>query len=345
MEPRIVGKKKGGVGIISAQCTECAQVKSSDDFLTVKPWHFKNGKFPICNTCLTNHFARGQWDWDELDKFGQYIDIPFIPSEFERLREINGDGALIVYARMFGELKYPELEWKMYHDKYTELKRKGKLDLELPNIRDTYFEDLRLRWGPEYDEEALSYLETLYNGMLASQNITGDLNHDQARKMCKLSWLIDEKIRAGEDIDKLITSYDRLAKIANFTPKNVRSGSDLDSMGEVVSWLEKRGWLNPHYSDAKQDIIDEVIKSNQTFAQRLYINETGLGEEIEERIQQLKIAAELEEKDQRLGDVLMSEEDDFFNLSVTEEELEQHEDDSYRELIVDEVLESDSTSI
>lgn len=343
MEPRMTTRRGGGA--LSGQCIKCNQVKSSDEFLTVKPWHFKDGKYPVCNTCLIEHYASLDWDWDALDKFAQGIDIPFVPSEFERLRDINGDNGLIVYARMFGELKYTELEWKMYHDKYMELKRRGKLDLELPNIRETYFEDLKLRWGADYDDETLMYLETLYNGILASQNINGDLQHDQARKMCKLSWVIDERIRAGDDFDKLMSSYDKLAKIANFTPKNIKSGSNLSSMGEVVVWLEKRGWLNPHYSDARQDIIDEVIKSTQTFAQRLYTNETGLGEEIEERIQQLKIAAELGEQDEKLGNVLMEEEDDFFNLSTTAEELEDHEDETYRELIVDDVLDSDSTSV
>lgn len=344
MEPRMIKKTTTHVRAVSGTCPACNLTRPSDDFLTVKPWHF-NGKFPICNSCLIQRYSDLNWDWQELDKFAQSIDIPFIPSEFERLRDINGDNGLIVYARMFGELKYPELEWQMYHEKYLELKRKGKLDLELPNIRDTYFEDLKLRWGYEYDEEALTYLETLYNGMLASQNISGDLQHDQARKMCKLSWVLDERIRAGDEIDKLMTSYDRLAKIANFTPKNVKSDSDLSSMGEVVAWLEKRGWLNPHYSDVKQDVIDEVIKSTQTFAQRLYTNETGLGEEVEERIQQLKIAAELEEQDRKLGEVLLEEDDDFFDLSATEEDLGNHEDEAYRELIVDDVLDSDSTTV
>jgi hypothetical protein len=67
--------------------------------------------------------------------------------------------------------------------------------LEIPRLRDTYYEDLRLRWGQAYDEEELVYLENLYNGLLSSQNVNGALQIDQAQKLCKISLNIDDKIR------------------------------------------------------------------------------------------------------------------------------------------------------
>ncbi len=125
-------------------------------------------------------------------------------------------------------------------------------------------------------------MENLYNGLLSTQNVVGALQTDQAQKLCKVSLTIDERIRAGQDFDKLMGSYEKLTKVADFTPKNAKSDSDFSSMGEIVAWLEKRGWLNPWYDDANRDIVDEVIHSNQAFVQRLYTNESNLGDEIEE---------------------------------------------------------------
>lgn len=340
MEPKMTRRTTGP---IFRQCTKCNQTKSADAFLNVRYWTFADGKYHICNDCLKKYFINVEWDWQELDKFCQSIDVPFIPSEFERLHEINEDDVLPIYIRMFAQLEYEALEWKQYHDKYMELKRKSKLDMELPNVRDSYFEDLKLRWGHAYDDEALLYLENLYNGMLSSQNINGALQTDQAQKLCKVSWEIDERIRAGTDFDKLMASYEKMAKIADFTPKNVRNDSDFSSMGEIVAWSEKRGWLNPHYDGAKKDIIDEFISSTETFAQRLYINETGAGEEINERIAQLKIAAELDRQDSALDQKRLSDDELFFQLDEPRN-LEGRENEMYQELIMDD-LDSDTMGV
>jgi len=56
---------------------------------------------------------------------------------------------------------------------------------------------LRERWGANYDEEALNYLENLYSGLMTTQNVNGALQVDQALKICKMSYEIDCRIRAG----------------------------------------------------------------------------------------------------------------------------------------------------
>lgn len=342
MEPRMIRKKSGS---LSLTCNHCDLSRSPDDFLDVKPFYFKDGKFPVCNSCLKEIFIELEWNWDQVDRLCQGINIPFVPIEFEKLQQMNGDNVLPIYINMFNSLEYASLDWKMYQDKYMEIKRKGLLDMEVPSVRDSYFDDLRLRWGNEYDEEALLYLENLFNGMLSSQNINGALQTDQAQKLCKISWNIDERIRGDIDFDKLMGSYDKLSKIADFTPKNVRSDSDFSSMGEVVAWLEKRNWINPHYTDAKQDIIDETIANTQTFAQRLYVNETGLSEEIEERIQNLKLAQMY--TDGEVEDVRNEVEapEEFFLLDEANVDHENYDNEGYNELIVDEVLNENTTSV
>ena len=65
-------------------------------------------------------------------------------------------------------------------------------------------------------------------------------------------------------------------------------------MGELCRWLEKKGFVNQFYDGETRDVVDETIKNIQSWNQKLYTNESGIGDEISQRIQSLKTAAELE---------------------------------------------------
>ena len=106
---------------------------------------------------------------------------------------------------------------------------------------------------------------------MATQNVSGALQVDQALKLCKMSYEIDSRIRSGEDFDKILASYDKLVRIADFTPKNAKNANDFDSVGELYRWLEKRGWKNKYYDGATRDVVDETIKNIQAWNQRLYL--------------------------------------------------------------------------
>jgi len=79
--------------------------------------------------------------------------------------------------------------------------------------------------------------------------------------LCMISYELEQRIRNGEEFDKLLASYDKLVKVAEFTPKNAKNASDFDSTGELWRWLEKRGWKNKFYDNVTRDIVDETIKN------------------------------------------------------------------------------------
>ena len=292
LEPKI----KHNYSFTIKKCNRCGGSFGPENFSPSRSIFCKDGYLPICNTCLNNFLKENDFNWRDVDKICQYADIPFIPKEWERLREMTDEDNLFsTYATIFQGEEYEGLGWDSYYEQFKNLKEVGLIEDELPKLRDEKFKKLREKWGGNYADEDLVYLEGLYTGLLATQNVNGALQVDQAQKICKISFEIDSRIREGADFDKLLTSYDKLVKTAEFTPKNVKNATDFDSVGELFRWLEKRGWKNKFYDNVTRDIVDETMKNVQNFTQRLYTNETGISEEIDRRVAALQSAKELED--------------------------------------------------
>ena len=292
LEPKI----KHNYSFTIKKCNRCGGSFGPENFSPSRSIFCKDGYLPICNTCLNNFLKENDFNWRDVDKVCQYADIPFIPKEWERLKEMTDEESLFsTYATIFQGEEYEGLGWDSYYEQFKNLKEVGLIEDELPKLRDEKFKKLREKWGGNYDDEDLVYLEGLYTGLLATQNVNGALQVDQAQKICKISFEIDSRIREGADFDKLLTSYDKLVKTAEFTPKNVKNATDFDSVGELFRWLEKRGWKNKFYDNVTRDIVDETMKNVQNFTQRLYTNETGISEEIDRRVAALQSAKELED--------------------------------------------------
>ena len=291
MKPNIPKKPRA---FLLKECGRCGGSFGPENFSRTKSLFFPDGYLPICNDCVEKYLIEEDFNWRAVDKICQYADIPFVPAEFEKLHQINGTKVFPLYSDIFLSEEYEELGWGDYFQAFKRLKEARSIEDELPELKEEKRKKLQERWGMNYDDEALLYMENLYNGLLMTQNVNGALQGDQALKLCKISYEIDCRIREGSDFDKLLASYDKLVKTAEFTPRNVKNASDFDSCGERFKWLEKRGWKNKFYDNVTRDIVDETIKNIQNYNQRLYTNESGIGDEITQRIEGLKSAAELE---------------------------------------------------
>ena len=276
--------KKASTKLVT--CPRCNQFLTEDNFTITHSFFYPSGRLPVCDDCITDFLRRHDFDWKWVDKVCQWADIPFIVREWERLKEINSDDTIWhSYSKIFSSDEYQGIGWDNYFHQYQKLKNVGMIEDEVPEVREARYKELRKNWGANYDDDQLNYLEDLYKGLLASQNVNGALQIDQARKLCKLSLEIDDRIRAGDkDVDKFMSSYDKMTKTAEFTPKNAKNAVDFDSVGELALWLEKRGHQNKFYDDVTRDVIDETLKNIENWNQRLYTNESGIGEEVSARI-------------------------------------------------------------
>lgn len=276
-------------------CYKCKNEKTTAHYIAVNSQLF-NGSLPICRECLSKIIAAAPVEerWNTVDKICQWADVPFIPGEWEKIYQSNGKDALGVYIAIFRNEEYKNLDWEMYNKVYLELLEENRVEDAIPELREKQIKDWHRKWGMDYDEQQLEYLENLHQGLLNSQNVVGALNEDQALKLCKISLIIEEKIRAGLDFSKELKSYDSLATLSNLTPKNVKDANEFDSFGEVYAYLEKTGWVNKYYDGAVRDEVDNTEKNIKNWIRYLYVNETDIAEEIEQRINNLKVAAELE---------------------------------------------------
>ena len=313
-------------------CAKCGRALiAADNFSYTHSCFYPDHYLPICNSCVDEYLKEHEYSWQAINKLCQWADIPFIVREWTRLQELNSiERVWPVYSKVFADQVYEEFGWADYNDQYKKLREAGQLQEELPLIHEKHMDDLRKKWGSNYSDEELYYLEDLYKGLLVSQNVNGALQIDQAQKICKLSLEINTRIRAGDkDVDKFLSSYDKLVKTAEFTPKNTKNAVDFDSFAEVGMWLEKRGRQNKFYDGTTRDVIDETLKNIESYNQRLYINEGGIGDEITQRIKSLQNANAMEESvyniqqeydlDEYDNDGYTMEEQEEFNIGLEDD--------------------------
>ena len=315
------------IDFTSKKCVRCSQLKDSFSFLRTKSFMYPSGYVDVCVDCLGDILEDSEFNWDTMDKICQYLDIPFELDRFEELKKTNSAADLLkAYNLIYFSDEFNGIDWSSYQEAYKELDAAGALDEVVPGLAEEKRHKLQEKWGFNYDDEALAYLENLYDGLLLTQNINGALQGDQAIKICKISYEIDCRIREGADFDKLLASYDKLVKTGEFTPKNVKNASDFESMGELCRWLEKRGFVNQFYDGETRDVVDETIKNIQSWNQRLYTNESGIGDEISQRIQALKTAAELES---------------YYDLNEENTDFDDYENEGFEQLFKEEEFEAD----
>ncbi len=275
-------------GAVPKTCQKCGQQYQESEFLRKKSVLSEDGRCEWCNKCITEYLEEQEYSWDVVDAFCRDLDIPFVPRQFEEIRERNKVQPFILYAQLMDQKQYSDLTWKEYYDEFKRLDAAGTITSELPRLSDNERRSLREKWGTSYDDEALNYLENLHKGLLKTQNVAGALQDDQSLKLCKISYEIDQRIAEGAEIDKLLGSYSKLVDIAQFTPKHAKNANAFDSIGEIFRWCEKRGWKNQYYDGATKDVVDETIANIQNFNRKLWVNESGIGEEVQKRLEMLK---------------------------------------------------------
>lgn len=299
-------------------CEKCREDKVAMAFPKTKSPFFPRGRLNICSDCIEEMLRFYKRDLDFANQLCQWANIPFDPNEWIELYESNFERTFAVYNELHLSEDRKDVNWLQYNQKWVDAAAANELGESIDVISAEQKRQLQKKWGENYSPEEIDYLEQLFNGILQTQNVAGKLQFDQALKLCKVSLLIDQKIRAGENFKDLLSNYDKLVQVADFTPKNTKNANDFDSAGEIFAYLEKTGWMNKYYDGATRDVVDKTIKNIQAWTRHLYVNETGIADDIQKKIEGLKMAKQLEEQednyDENIDQTIEDYGDEGFNV-------------------------------
>jgi hypothetical protein len=288
-------------------CAECGTTIPSNMLFHTSSLFIPSGYIPFCIDCLCKKIDMR--NLEQVDKFFQYADWPFQPNKWLLLCKGSLEPQAILQsyyklyiAQMYKEGYAEKVDWKTATKELMQLAEQGKLVDSLSEEKQKKYEkELRSFWEvdaetPQYTIQQLENLQKLYADLERTQNATG-MQTDQAKKLCRLSLDMDiaQRNHELELYAKLMNAYTALVKVAEFTPKSSQSSSSFESVGELVAFLEKTGFINKFYDGEERDIVDKTIKSQQIFLRRIVSGESGLSEKIEQRLQRMQLLDKLED--------------------------------------------------
>ena len=138
---------------------------------------------------------------------------------------------------------------------------------------------------------------------------------------------IVEKLENGEtNLDDAIEEFQKAMDLIKSCDSKLKEAED--TINKIV--------------DENKDIVDEVMHSWQAFVQRLYTNESGIGEEISNRLEQLKIEREIQQGDMDLAKKGIT--DSLFDIDEYVD-LEQRDNSLHEDFNVEDVLDSETVKV
>lgn len=287
----------------------------------------------------------------------QEVDVPYIPSEFETLKERYGDGKngnQSVVGRYLGKMKLEQYRNLTFADTdrivQEEEEQKKKAEEMKANQFKQFLEEgltveeatqqivepefdfgdlftkeekkeLLLKWGQHYTSEELMQLETFYGNMHASFDITTASHEDYLMQIAKVSLRMHAAINIGdfESHKNLAMTYDKLMKSAQFTASQAKQEEKfVDSVSEITRLCEEQGFIPLYHTDEPQDVVDVTLRDFKDYVKNLVENEHNLGELIEQSMQ----AIALEQEKDNLEDTDELTIDNLFDepITLTEED-------------------------
>ena len=193
-------------------------------------------------------------------------------------------------------------------------------------LTDKDMQYLLVKWGITYTPTEWVKLENTYQKYAAEYELNVD-REESLIQICKVHLKMDKALDVEDyqGYQKLATVYEQLRKSAKFTEAQNKEEQtrDIDSIGELVAFVEREGGAIPEFDDPieyPQDKVDFTIRDMKNYVNRLVKEELGLGDLIESYIENLK-----KKKDNSVEEIMNSSFDSA-QEAVTEEEAKSFQD-------------------
>lgn len=302
-------------------CPECGKKQKLDMYLPVSNSSLYNikGASYICIECIANKINRT--DLSSIDKMCQFLDLPYDANkwiEMEKKYEKLGP-LLIDYCQEMTNGKYVDNDWFTYNKIWDKCREYNNVLDELTAIHSDLLMYLRKKWGhiDGFTLEEYMRMEEYERHTLSHYPFKDEARRDMVRKLAKLSAIADHSIANGDNKEAttVLQSYNTLMKELGISTQTASNENTIESLSELVAYLEKTGFLLNYKITENRDIVDKTIENMQQYVKRLF---TDSSETVNEMYNSKKLNTEA-------GTEITDEDIENLYSASAEEEIEYEE--------------------
>ena len=257
-------------------CPECGKQQTRDMFLPVSnsSLYGIDGTSYTCIHCIAQKIDRH--DLGSIDKMCQFLDLPYdadkwldMEKRYEKLGPL-----LIDYCQEMSNGKYVDADWFEYNKMWEKCREyNGVLD-KLTAMHSDLLMFLRKKWGhiDGFTLEEYMRMEEYERHTLSHYPFKDEARRDMVRKLAKLSAISDHCIANGDNKEAtaVLQSYNTLMKELGISTQTASNENTIESLSELVAYLEKTGFLLNYKITENRDVVDKTIENMQQYVRRLF---------------------------------------------------------------------------
>ncbi len=276
-------------------CPKCGQQKDLELFLPMAASsHYSiDGTSPICIECIAQHIDRK--DLTTIDRMCQFLDLPFdadrwiqMESTYEKLGPL-----LLDYCFEMTKDNYQDSDWSKINALWSKAREYNGLIDKITSIHSDLLLYLRKKWGASSELTLDDYMrmEEYERHTLSHYPFKDEARKDVIRKLAKLSVLSDKSITDGNTKDAVsyLQAYNTLMKELGIGSEVANNEGSINTLSELVSYLEKKGFVLNYRINESRDVVDKTIENMQQYVRRLFMDSS---ETVNEMYNQKQLAEE-----------------------------------------------------
>lgn len=311
------------------RCGKCSQIKLIQDLVPCGEncLFGTDGVSTICYDCALESINTK--DLTMVDKLCQFLDIAFMAEEWIKISKTSDNERYILetYIKTVKSSEYSKSSWKQYDLLWEKARETDAVLSKLPTLSADLFIYLRKKWGSYDDFGVEDYLkmESYEKNTLNYYNFRDEARRDMIRKLALVSVLIDKKLASGDtrEVSTLISSYQSLMKESGIQNAVQNDTETIESLSELIAFLEEHGWLMDYKVTESRDIVDATIRNFQQYVAAIV---AGSGEEITQmyntKLMEQNSGTNINEEDiESMFETQEAQEERFEDETLNEEEL------------------------
>ena len=311
------------------RCGKCSQIKLIQDLVPCGEncLFGTDGISTICYDCALESINTK--DLIMVDKLCQFLDIAFMAEEWIKISKTSDNERYILetYIKTVKSSEYSKSSWKQYDLLWEKARETDSVLSKLPTLSADLFIYLRKKWGSYDDFGVEDYLkmESYEKNTLNYYNFRDEARRDMIRKLALVSVLIDKKLASGDtrEVSTLISSYQSLMKESGIQNAVQNDTETIESLSELIAFLEEHGWLMDYKVTESRDIVDATIRNFQQYVAAIV---AGSGEEITQmyntKLMEQNSGTNVNEEDiESMFETQEAQEERFEDETLNEEEL------------------------